>query len=166
MNTMAQSVKNQTKQIFQNIDILFDAVPKEEFDTRKGGFLAWKHFYHLLHSIDQNFIDPGNYTEPDFQKKNLHVINIEDDNKLTKEDILKYYEKVKHKIQKYLNELTDKELESKIKFAEREFTKLELILAQLRHIFFHIGYLHCCIKMEKGQTPEYIGLFNVLGASK
>ena len=40
-------------------------------------------------------------------------------------------------------------------------TKLELILAQLRHIFYHIGYLHCCIKMEKGESPEYIGLYKV-----
>jgi len=37
-----------------------------------------------------------------------------------------------------------------------------VILAQLRHIFFHVGYLHCCIKMEKGETPEYIGLYKAV----
>jgi hypothetical protein len=35
---LANSVKNQTRQIFQNIEILLDTVPENEFDTIKGGF--------------------------------------------------------------------------------------------------------------------------------
>jgi len=159
---LADSVRNQTKQIFQNIEILFEAIPTNEFDTTKGGFKTWKHFYHLIHSLDKNFIDPGNYIEPEFHKKNLNVIYMEDENKLTKNEIEKYYGIVKNKIQKYLNELTDETLENKIIFNEMELTKIELILAQLRHIFYHIGYLHCCIKLEKGQTPEYIGLYKAV----
>jgi len=159
---LADSIRNQTKQIFQNIEILFEAIPENEFDTIKGGFRTWKHFYHLIHSLDKNFIDPGNYTEPEFHKKNLNIIYMEDENKLSKEKIEKYYETVKNKIQNYLNELTDETLENKITFNEKEFTKIELILAQLRHIFYHIGYLHCCIKIEKGQTPEYIGLYKAV----
>jgi len=159
---LADSIRNQTKQIFQNIEILFEAIPANEFDTTKGGFKTWKHFYHLIHSLDKNFIDPSNYVEPEFHKKNLHVIYMEDENKLSKDEIEKYYGIVKNKIQKYLNELTDETLEDKIIFNEMELTKIELILAQLRHIFYHIGYLHCCIKLEKGQTPEYIGLYKAV----
>ena len=43
-----------------------------------------------------------------------------------------------------------------------ELTKIELILAQLQRIFYHIGYFHCCIKIEKGETPEYIGLYKAV----
>ena len=158
---LADSIKNQTKQIFQNIEILLDSVPQNEFDEIKGGFKTWKHFYHLIHSMDKNFIDPGNYEEPEFHKKNLDIIYLDDDNKLTKNDIEVYYNNVKNKIQKYINELNERTLDVKIIFKEMNLTKLELILAQLRHIFYHIGYLHCCIKMEKGETPEYIGLYKV-----
>jgi hypothetical protein len=35
---LANSVKNQVRQIFQNIEILLDAVREDEFDTIKGGF--------------------------------------------------------------------------------------------------------------------------------
>jgi hypothetical protein len=156
------SIKNQTKQIFQNIDILIEVIPKNEFDTIKGGFKTWKHFYHLIHSLDQNFIDPSNYSEPEFHKKNLNIIYMNDENKLAKDEIEKYYISVKDKIQKYLSILTVEKLDEKIVFRDMELTKLELILAQLRHIFYHIGYLHCCIKIEKGETPEYIGLYKVI----
>jgi len=81
---------------------------------------------------------------------------LDDENKLGKDDIVKYYEIVKNKIQKYINELDEEILDEKIIFNEMSLTKMELILAQLRHIFYHIGYLHCNIKMEKGETPEYI----------
>jgi hypothetical protein len=156
---LTDSIKNQTKQIFQNIEILLDVIPENEFDTLKGGFKTWRHFYHLIHSLDKNFIDPGNYDEPEFHKKNLNIIYLNDENKLTKSEIEKYYVNVKDKVQKYINELNRETLDEKVIFNEMNFTKMELILAQLRHIFYHVGYLHCCIKMEKGETPEYIGLY-------
>jgi hypothetical protein len=156
---LANSVKNQTRQIFQNIEILLDAVPENEFDAIKGGFKTWKHFYHLIHSLDKNFIDPDNYIEPVFHKKSLNTIDIEDENILTKNEIKKYYKDVKFKTLEYINRLNDEILAEEINFNKMKFTKLELILAQLRHIFYHVGYLHCCIKIEKGETPEYIGLY-------
>jgi hypothetical protein len=156
---LVESIRNQTKQIFQNIDILLDVIPEKEFDSTKGGFKTWKHFYHLIHSLDKNFIDPGNYKEPLFHKKNMDIIYFEDNNKLVKDEIEKYYYDVKLKTDGYINSLNDKMLEEKIIFKDKEYTRLELILAQLRHIFYHIGYLHCCIKTEKGETPEYIGLY-------
>jgi hypothetical protein len=148
--------------MFQNIEILLKDIPENEFDTIKGGFKTWKHFYHLIHSLDKNFIDPGNYNEPLIHVKNLNIIYFDGGNKLSKNDIVEYYNNVKDKIKKYINGLDDKILSEKIIFNKMEFTKLELILAQLRHIFYHIGYLHCCIKMEKGETPEYIGLYKVI----
>jgi hypothetical protein len=138
-----------------------EVIPANEFDTIKGGFKTWKHLYHLIHSMDKNFIDPSNFEEPEFHKKNLDIIYLDDDNKLSKNDIDIYYDNVKYKIQKYINELNEETLDEKILFKEMNLTKLELILAQLRHIFYHIGYLHCCVKMEKGETPEYIGLYKV-----
>ena len=159
---LANSVKNQTKQIFQNIEILFENIQENEFDTIKGGFKTWKHFYHLIHSLDKNFIDPSNYEEPIFHKKNMNIIYLDDNNILTKNEIEKYYNYVKNKIQEYINKLDDNILEEIIIFNGMNITKLELILAQLRHIFYHIGYLHCCIKIEKGDTPEYVGLYKVL----
>jgi hypothetical protein len=159
---LVDSIKNQTIQIFQNIEILLDTIPENEFESLKGGFKTWKHFYHLIYSIDKNFMDPNIFKEPEFHKKNMNIIYLNDSNNLSKNEIENYYRNVKNKIQKYLNTLNNETLEEEILFNEMSLTKLELIMAQLRHIFYHIGYLHCCIKIEKGETPEYIGLYKVL----
>jgi hypothetical protein len=157
---ISNSIRNQSKQIFQNIEILFNEFSSAEFDLIKGGFLVWKQFYHLVHSIDKNFLDPTNFVEPNFHKKNLDIIFL-NENHLSKEQIFHYYEEVKEKISRYLTSLDDNELEKVVMYKDMQLTKMELILAQFRHIFYHVGYMQCFIKIEKGQTPEYIGLYKV-----
>jgi hypothetical protein len=159
---VSDSVKKQTQQIFENIDILFTVIPENEFNTEKGGFMVWKHFYHLVHSLDKNFINPSTYTEPEFHKRNFSMLLRDNTHTLGKDEIYKYYTRVKNKIQMYISGLNEEILDEKITFQEMELSKLELILAQLRHVFYHIGYLHCCVKMEKGETPEYIGLYKAV----
>ncbi len=156
---LAESVRNQSRQIFQNIEIVLDAIPADEYGARKGGFAAWKHFYHLIHSLDKNLIDPSSFAEPDFHLPNMDIIYLDTEPALTKGEIERYYGAVRDKVQGYLAALTDSKLEETIAFRDLRLTRLELILAQLRHVFYHIGYLHCCLKMERGETPEYVGIY-------
>lgn len=154
-----ESIQRQSKQIFDNIDILFDSIPDDEFDSIKGGFPTWKNFYHCIHSLDKNFIDPSKYQEPGLHEKNMDVIYLITPRILSKKELMDYYQIVKDKVNNYLDNLTDALLLEKAVLNNNEYTRLELILAQLRHVFYHVGYIHCCIKMEKGSTPEYIGLY-------
>ena len=154
-----ESVQRQSKQIFDNIDILFDSIPENEFSSIKGGFQTWKNFYHCIHSLDKNFIDPTSYQEPDFHEKNMDVMYLETPRILSKSELYEYYSSVKKKVSDYLSNLTDTKLIEIIVLNNNEYTRLELILAQLRHVFYHVGYIHCCLKIENGDTPEYIGLY-------
>lgn len=162
---LADSVRNQSRQIFQNIEIVLDAIPAEEFASRKGGFAAWKHLYHLIHSLDKNLIDPGAFTEPVFHGKNMDIIYLDTEPALTKSQIESYFRSVRKKAQTYLETLTDSKLDETVAFKDLKLTRLELILAQLRHVFYHIGYLHCCLKMERGETPEYVGIYKSVPAT-
>ncbi len=156
---LADSVRNQSRQIFQNIEIVLDALQAEEFASRKGGFATWKHLYHLIHSLDKNLIDPSSFAEPDFHRKNMDIIYLDTEPALTKSQVEAYYLSVKEKVHAYLGTLTDSKLEEVVVFRDLKLTRLELILAQLRHVFYHIGYLHCCLKLERGETPEYVGIY-------
>ena len=155
-----KDIIKQCKQIFQNIDILFNEFTEKEFDLIKGGFLVWKQFYHLVHSIDKNFIDPSSSIEPTIHKKNLDIVYL-NENHLSKQQIYDYYIEVKKRVEKYLAEIDDNVLNTKIIYKGMELSKLELVMAQLRHVFYHIGYMHCFLKIERGETPEYIGLYKV-----
>jgi len=154
-----KSVQTQTVQIFENLEIIIESIPEEKFQSTIGGFPIWKNLYHCIHSLDKNLIDPASYSEPCFHEKNMDVIYLETTTKLSKNQLINYYLEVKQKIMNYLNLLTDKKLLEKVYLNEKYYTRLELILAQLRHVFYHVGYLHCCIKIEYENTPEYIGLY-------
>ena len=121
--------------------------------------MIWHQLYHFIHSMDQNFIDPLNYEHPDFHTPNMNMLAMEPDGFLSREQLYDYYKKTAGKIDAYLNSLDDEQLEKTVVFRGMELTGMELILAQFRHIFFHIGYLHCCIKLVKGETPDYVGLY-------
>jgi hypothetical protein len=159
---ISDSIRRQTSQIFENIEILLNSFSDSEFPKKSGGFAIWKQFYHLIHSMDKNFIDPSNFQEPSFHIDNLDIIYLDSEIILSKEQIIEYYSQVKLKIQEYLEKLTDAHLLESIEFRELRLTRIELILAQLRHIFYHVGYFHCIKKVESGQTPEYVGLYKTL----
>lgn len=156
---LSKSVKRQAVQIFENVDVLFSSFDQNDFEKKLGGFVVWKQFYHLVHSIDKNFIDPSSFVEPSFHIEDLDIIYLESEKCLSRTEILDYYNEVRVKIERYLNEITDEFLEYMVKFRGQEFSRLDLILAQFRHIFFHVGYLHCVKKIDSGQTPEYVGLY-------
>jgi hypothetical protein len=154
-----ESIQSQTVQIFENLEVIIESISEEKFKSIIGGFPIWKNLYHCIHSLDKNLIDPALYCEPSFHEKNMDVIYLETPKKLSKKELINYYTEVKLKIMNYLNSLNDEKLLEKIYLNEKNYTRLELILAQLRHVFYHVGYLHCCIKIEYGNTPEYIGLY-------
>lgn len=66
--------------------------------------------------------------------------------------MLEYLYKVQAKTESYLDNLSDEELKEKSDGCE--YTRLELILGQFRHISSHIG-------MINGQTIERTGKFPI-----
>ena len=155
----SESIQNQTVQMFENIEKIFESITEDKFQSVIGGFPMWKNMYHCIHSLDKNLIDPSSYCEPSFHEKNMDVIYLETPKILSKNELMNYYTEVKQKIANYLYAINDVKLVEKVYLNDKYYTRLELILAQLRHVFYHIGYLHCCIKIEYGNTPEYIGLY-------
>jgi hypothetical protein len=159
---IADSLKRQSAQIFTNIEYLFDDIDDALMGKTIGGFPFWKQVYHMLHSMDKNFMDPAGFTEPDIHSKNLDIIFMDTGRTLSRQALLEYYGKVKSKTMNYLDSLDDAALEETVSFRDLRLTRMELALAQFRHIFYHIGYLHCCIRTEKGRTPEYVGIYKAI----
>ena len=58
---------------------------------------VWKHAYHMLHSLDQWYINPNVYTEPDFHVPGLNSLYIASDKSLSREELMNYLEGIKTK---------------------------------------------------------------------
>ena len=105
----------------------------------------WKHVYHTLHSLDQWYINPEVYTEPDFHEPNLNSLDDYDNQKvLSREMLIDYFETIKEKIMEYLNSLSDEDLYEKPDGCE--YNRLSLILGQFRHFRPFVCIVDsCCI---------------------
>lgn len=92
------------------------------------------------------------FTEPDFHENGMDNPDNPCNVVLSDKELLDYLHKVQIKTENYLDNLSDEDLNEKPDGCE--YTRLELILGQFRHISSHIG-------MINGQTIERTGRFPV-----
>ncbi len=156
---MNELIINQTKVLLKNIQTTLDYISDDFYYKKINGFLVWKQAYHQLNSLDRNFIYNPDYEYPSFHTEGLNKIEHENNEIIEKKVLLDYFSKIRKDIELYLESLDDSQLAEKIKFMDMELTRFDMILAQFRHVMWHIGFLHCSIKLDAGTMPEYIGLY-------
>ena len=149
-------LKRHTNNSFESIEILFNTFNKNDFEKSVNGFYIWQQFYHMINSMDRIFIDPKYYEWPKFHEENKNNLEYYFEKTFTKEYLYNYFQEVISKINDYLNNINENELFDKSNHKTIEMTKIDHILAQFRHMAFHLGYLHSCTKVMYGNTPEHI----------
>lgn len=102
------------------------------------------------------YINPLVYDEPSFHKDDLNGLNVKTDGYLSRELIKEYYCQVKEKIIAYLDELNDERLSETP--PKCPYTRVNLILAQHRHLDMHIGMLMGYTIAGDGVWPRILGL--------
>lgn len=145
-----------TRYCFESINILFDTFSTDDFARSVNGFPIWQQFYHMLNSIDRILTDPVNYEYPSFHIVGMNILENKPETQISKSDLYKYYKKIELESTSYLDNITEIVLRKKSNHKSLYMTKLDHILAQQRHMTWHIGYLHSCSKVLYGQTPEHI----------
>lgn len=155
-NYLAGELAQFTEIMFQNIQITLDELTDVRSTPAFSDMPLWKHVYHMLHSLDQWFINPDEYQEPGFHRENMNSLFVLSEKGLTKEELQKYFEDIKLKLRGYLKELSDGELGDKPD--QCDFTKLRLMLGQYRHLSYHMGMIHSFIRSETGNWPAFKGL--------
>ena len=155
----------QSGQLFKNIEYLFDYIDDALLKKQICKWPLWRQIYHMLHSMDQWFINPYRYSDSRSDGYKIAALNTELASlSLNKEQLHEYYLQIKEKTWNYLRNLRGSDLSTCPE--ESNFTKLELILGQFRHVMFHIGMIHGCILMEKDEIPGYVGLSDPIRPAK
>ena len=154
---LIEIINDQASRLFRNTEYVFDYVDDKLLSKKICKLPLWRQLYHMLHSMDQWFLNPFRYKDHRKDGFNIAGLNTELEMEAVKKDeLLKYYKKIRAKVRNYLSNLTVNEL---AEYPEDcKFTKFDLLLGQFRHIMFHIGMIHGCILMENGEIPNYVGL--------
>ena len=152
----AAIIREQTKRALWEVDNVVDCIPSNMWDAPYCGMPLYKHVYHMLHSLDQWFINPRRYSEPEFHIPNLNNLDVVTEKVLTREELHVYFLQVSEKVCRYLDTLTEEELLDQPEGCE--WTRFTLILGQHRHLHSHMGMLMGFIIARTGLWPKVIGL--------
>ncbi len=157
---LSEIIKEQTEKALWEVKNVIECVPGNLWDKCYCEMPMWQHIYHMLHSLDLWFINPNDpdFVEPDIHKPQLNNLDIKPnlDDRISPDDMINYYYKIKKKINSYLDKLSDNELSEKPDNCA--FEKLTLIIGQYRHLYSHIGMIMGFIIDDAGLWPYVIGI--------
>ncbi len=154
VDTIVQTIRLQTKVLLDNIQKTLDYCDDSLLQKSFSSWPICKQFYHMLHSLDEWFIDPTSFVEPNIHQPYFRTADI-GPQRLTKEQLSNYFMEICSRIDNYLSSLAFSLLQESA--GKGNLTRLDLMLIQFRHVMHHIGYLHCAIRIETGESPTYIG---------
>ncbi len=159
-NLLVEIIKDQTYRALWEVKNVIDSVPNELWNKEYCEMPCWKHIYHMLHSLDLWFVNPGDkdYTEPDIHEKDLNSLDVIPSKYLLREEINHYFSDIDIKIKTYLSQLTDDQLLDSP--PDCEYNRFTLILAQFRHLHSHMGMIMGFIIDDTGLWPRVLGLEN------
>lgn len=155
---LTEIIKEQTKRALWEVKNVIDCVPDELWNREYCDMPCWKHIYHMLHSLDQWYINPKdpNFLEPAMHELNLNNLDITSNKQLSRKEIASYFNSIEEKLLIYLSELTDDKL---LKYpTDCEYCRFTLILAQFRHLHSHMGMIMGFIIDDTGLWPRVLGL--------
>ena len=157
MDSASAIIRRQSEQLFENIGYVLDYADDDLLSRAICRWPLWRQFYHLVHSMDQWFINPFDYTERHADGEVIRAINTPIDMEpLSRAELREYLAEVESKIRDYLVTLDDATLLEAPPGCP--VSRLDLILGQFRHVMYHVGMLHGCLVVETGDIPDYRGL--------
>ena len=159
-NELVNAIKLNTEVMFTNASIMLQTC---DMDYVLCDMPVWKHVYHMLHSCDQWYINPKEYTEPDFHVPGLNSLDIESEKCLTREELQQYLESIRTKIMGYLDAMTDEMLYDVPVGCKAN--RLSMILSQIRHFYAHLGNINATTIIETNQWPRVVGITGKSGKS-
>lgn len=149
-------IRDETNRALWEVKNVIECIPDSLWNQRYCEMPLWKHLYHMLHSLDQWYINPRVYKQPAFHTEGLNNLDFESASPLSRETIEEYFAAVRKKITEYDDSLTDELLLEK---PERcEWSRFELILAQHRHLHSHMGIIMGFLIDGTGKWPKVLGL--------
>lgn len=150
---LVKTIKDCTEILFLNFETTLKTC---DMDYVLCGMPIWKHCYHTLHSLDQWYINPYDYTEPPFHEDKLNSLDYLDENGkvLTREELTEYFKTIQTKIINYLDNLSDEDLYEIPK--DCKYNRLEHVLGQFRHFHCHMGNINAAAMVTRNQWPRVV----------
>lgn len=151
-------IREQTRRALWEVKNVITCIRDENWERPYCDAPLWQHVYHMLHSLDQWFINPSDphFEEPDFHCRDLNNLDVRPPYALSRETLDAYCDAVFARIGAYTASLTDEMLLEKPEGCA--FSRFTLVLGQFRHLNTHMGMLMGFQIADSGEWPYVLGL--------
>ena len=159
-NSCVNIIREQMRRVFWELHNIIACCADSIWNKYYCGSPVYQHIYHMLHSLDQWFMNPSGYREPALHSPGLNNLNCPAARQLSKIELSTFLDQIQRKIEKYLSALSEQGLLEQPEGCE--YSRLHLIVAQLRHLHTHMGMLMGFVVAETGRWPKVLGLTGTL----
>jgi hypothetical protein len=144
-----------------SIDMLRSAInacPEELWSQRNSSPGFWYLAYHTLFWLDFYLTEsPDEFEQyPEIGLTELDPEGIFPQRTFTRKELLDFLEHGRSKCKKTIYELTDEKADRFYKFGSINFSFLELILYNMRHVQHHCAQLNLILRQEINSAPGWI----------
>lgn len=154
MQMITKLLKKQTEITLENLSA---AVEQCDINNVTDGIENSRWLFHAIASLDRWFINPLVYEAPHgIDLSAAKLFDTYGGEPVTRELLRDFMNKAAEKTLAYLEKLTDEELYEKP--PRCEYTRIELILGQTRHIMCHVGIIMGADLKQNGTCSDYYGL--------
>ncbi len=163
-NPLAALLAVQTERVlWEARNVMRCAADSGLWETPYCDMPVWRHVYHMLHSLDRWYMDPGAYAEPAFHIEGLNDLDMAvDAPAFTLLEMEAYLAQTAAKLRAYLAALPDTALATPPEGSVS--ARLALIVAALRHLTAHLSMLMGFVIAARGAWPLTIGMQRPLPA--
>jgi hypothetical protein len=158
---MDQSLKETLwRQFGASIDMLENAIkhcPPEFWDTEKK---FWYNAYHCIFWLDYYLtLQPDMFSPPPpFTLSEFDASGAMPDRTYTNEELLEYLKYSREKCRKLISGLTDEITSSRWVNAHKDYSVLEILLYNMRHVQHHAAQLNLLLRQEIDDAPKWVSI--------
>lgn len=159
MIMLCDDIRYLTERALWETENLMKCIPDDLWDKRYDFIPMWKYCYHMLYSMDRWYINPcdPSYQNPEFHMDTLADLNvIPGEERLDRDRLEHYFDRIRKKIREYLVTLTDDELEKQPEGCD--MSRFRLILGQFRHWHRHMGVIYGFIIEDIAKWPYVLNM--------
>ena len=122
----------------------------------------WYNAYHTIFYLDyylsedaDKFMPPPPYTLSEFDPDGVLPERVYD-----KSELITYIKFCREKCRKMISELSDENLKKRFINEYRDYSRLEILLYNMRHVQHHAGQLNLLIRQSGIEPPDWVSRTN------
>jgi hypothetical protein len=140
------------------IDMLENAVAACPESRWKDNSKFWYNAYHVIFFLDyylteeeEKFHPPAPFTLSEFNPDGEMPERVYD-----KSELITYIRYCREKCRKLISELTDENMQKRFINKYRNYSRLEIIIYNMRHVQHHAGQLNLLLRQNGNEPPDWV----------